>query len=221
MTMCKDERFLCPLCGAEQQFRMYPSVNVTVNPELKEKILDHTLPVMTCRSCGEKTMVFYHLLYHDVSRRLAVWLVYPPGEGLSENEQAFGIHYTSRQVKDWWELCEKINISDYGCEDYEIELAKLIIAIDVGIKESDRFIFSNFAKTDTCDKLAVFLWFNEEGPCPMYLDWSVFVEEKGYLFPCLEEMFKGQNRWVYLNRKRLHYYMFGTETIKPLRWRFI
>ena len=39
MSKVRKVKFNCPECGEEVEFDYYESVNVTLNPELKEKIV--------------------------------------------------------------------------------------------------------------------------------------------------------------------------------------
>ena len=67
MSLEREETLKCPSCGAENSFRIYDSINVTLNPELKEKVLDGSLFKLKCRKCGAETVVRYDTLYHDMS----------------------------------------------------------------------------------------------------------------------------------------------------------
>lgn len=40
MSLVREEKLKCPKCGAENRFRFYDSVNVSLDPDLKEKLLD-------------------------------------------------------------------------------------------------------------------------------------------------------------------------------------
>jgi len=100
--MCRDETARCPLCGKEQEFRIYPSVNVRLNPELREKILDLTLPDMLCQGGLKETqgdircVVFGHLI------RLAVWHLrdrWNPANSIHEKFAVVGSEVKSLQSK--------------------------------------------------------------------------------------------------------------------------
>ena len=52
MSLVREEILKCPKCGAENQFRFYDSVNVSLDPELKGKVLDGSLFKMKCTKIG-------------------------------------------------------------------------------------------------------------------------------------------------------------------------
>ncbi|HPC20803.1 MAG TPA: CpXC domain-containing protein [Acidobacteriota bacterium] len=203
MTMCRDETARCPLCGKEQEFRIYPSVNVRLNPELREKILDLTLPDMLCQGCGETVRMYYDLLYHDSERNLAIYLA-PPGGGADlDGQEAFGPEYTNRQVRNWWELAEKIRIFEAGQADYEVECAKIILAQVNGIGPDDRFYLLEFNQTDAGDTRAAFVWFSPQGPNSFSMDWTAFAKDYARHFEELKTMYASRDEWILLNRNTL------------------
>lgn len=67
MSLEREETLICPACRAENRFRIYDSINVTLNPELKERVLDGSLFKLKCHACGGETVVRYDTLYHDMS----------------------------------------------------------------------------------------------------------------------------------------------------------
>ena len=60
------------LCGAYFEATLYTSVNVQLNPVLKEELLDGRLNLVTCSECGREQHVEIPLLYHDMERRIAI-----------------------------------------------------------------------------------------------------------------------------------------------------
>ena len=209
--MVRDETVKCPKCGTEQQFRIYPSVNVRLNPELREKILDFSLPDMLCQGCGETVKMYYDLLYHDSDRNLAIWLAFPECGTNLDGDEAFGPEYTSRQVRDWWELVEKIKIFEAGQADYGVESAKIMLAHANGIGPDDRFYFLGFSQTDEGVTHADFIWFTPQGPNSLSLDWTAFANRYTGLFEQLKSMYSGRDEWVLLNRNTLLKEMLAAE----------
>lgn len=203
MTMCREETVKCPGCGAEQPFLIYPTVNTQLNPELRERILNSTLWDMTCRDCREKVTMFYNLLYHDMQRRLAFWLVFPESGQELDDDGAFGPEYTSRQVRSHWELMEKIRIFEAGQADYEVECAKIMLAQVNGIGPDDRFYLLEFNPTGAGDTRAAFVWFSPQGPNSFSMNWTAFAKEYAGVFGELKMLYTGRDRWVLLNRNTL------------------
>lgn len=62
----------CPQCGATMEFYHYASINVTIEPDLRERVLDDTINSQTCSNCGSVTRFVGDLLYHDMSRLFMV-----------------------------------------------------------------------------------------------------------------------------------------------------
>ena len=48
MSLEREETLKCPKCKTENKFRIYDSINVTLDPELKKKVLDGSLFKMKC-----------------------------------------------------------------------------------------------------------------------------------------------------------------------------
>ena len=51
------EKVTCPGCGKEADFTVWDSVNTTLEPDLKEKVLTGDLFKFTCPECGHMTIV--------------------------------------------------------------------------------------------------------------------------------------------------------------------
>ena len=121
----------CPACGREDTFTIWQSMNVTLDPRLKEELLSGELMTFTCRQCRQQAPVQYSFLYHDMKRRRMIWLI-TVGDEVSDtsNTLAF-MHkmakepYTLRRVASLDELIEKVLIWDSGFDDRALELYKL------------------------------------------------------------------------------------------------
>lgn len=66
MSLPRNEKITCPQCGKEAVVRIWSSVNVTLDPEMKEHVLDGSLFDWTCPVCGYQARLGYSLLYHDM-----------------------------------------------------------------------------------------------------------------------------------------------------------
>jgi hypothetical protein len=67
--------FTCS-CGEEFEADVFKSANVTLQPDLKSRILDGLFNRVRCPSCGIETDADVPFLYHDMAANLMVW-VYP------------------------------------------------------------------------------------------------------------------------------------------------
>ena len=53
MSRIINEKFTCTNCHVESDFKMYKSVNVSLDPELKDKVISGEIFKWTCPNCGE------------------------------------------------------------------------------------------------------------------------------------------------------------------------
>jgi predicted RNA-binding Zn-ribbon protein involved in translation (DUF1610 family) len=79
MSRRVEIRITCPRCRNSQIVTAFTSVNVTLNPHLREKIFDDDLNRYKCPNCGTVSLIEIDLLYHDMSRKFAVWFC-PKGD---------------------------------------------------------------------------------------------------------------------------------------------
>jgi hypothetical protein len=63
-------------CGCAFREWIWRSANVTLEPELRQMILDGNMNVVKCPSCGARFHVEVPFFYNDMDRRLWIW-VYP------------------------------------------------------------------------------------------------------------------------------------------------
>lgn len=136
ITLKKSAR--CCKCGNEDEITVFRSINVSENPELKEKVKDGSLFVWQCPDCGTVNLARYETLYHDPAERLMIWLK-PEGD-ISESEmQAITNHtramggYTLRRVGDIGSLMEKVLIREAGLDDVAVEMCKWVTAAEMGV----------------------------------------------------------------------------------------
>ena len=66
------EKITCPQCQKDSEFVMYDSVNVSLDPEDKEKIIDGSLFLFKCPECDAEVHVEYGVLYHDMDKQLMI-----------------------------------------------------------------------------------------------------------------------------------------------------
>ena len=77
MSLPSTVSVTCPKCGQDGQMTVWSSVNISLDPEMKEKILDQSLFRYTCNQCQHVSPVFFQCLYHDMETRTMVWMVEP------------------------------------------------------------------------------------------------------------------------------------------------
>lgn len=122
----------CPQCGAENQVTVWESVNVTLDPDLKEMVLTGSLFQHKCHACSFTGGIAHPCLYHDMDRKLLIYLM-PAAKGgeadladmdLSPFPAEMMDGYIMRRVATVDRLREKVMILDSGKDDRVVELYK-------------------------------------------------------------------------------------------------
>ena len=169
MTMCKEEPAKCQQCGHEQQFTVWDTINVTLNPELKEQYLKSELTTFVCEKCGCKAQVVYPMLYHDMGKRFMIWLA-KEAEGQELDKLASFMagqmkNYRFREVHSRNELIEKIYIFDAGLDDRIVELLKLMLVtmMEEGDKEVGELRFERVEEENE-EKTLIFVLLGNHAP---------------------------------------------------------
>jgi len=67
----------CPRCGNKQAATLWKSLDVALDPELKEQLFAAKINLFECEKCEEKAHMNTPLLYHDQTQRFCVQF-YPP-----------------------------------------------------------------------------------------------------------------------------------------------
>lgn len=111
----------CSSCGLANEISIFPSVDVSTSPELREKVLDGSLFAWECPGCGTVNLAKYPFLYHDPSEKIMVVMT-----SANINADTLPEGYTGRLVRSVGELVEKVRIFDAGLDDIIIEMCKMI-----------------------------------------------------------------------------------------------
>ena len=77
MSRTHTETIRCPECGESDEFTIYESINVTNDPKLKQALLERELTTFACPKCRYEVQISSDLLYHDMRKKIFVWLKYP------------------------------------------------------------------------------------------------------------------------------------------------
>ena len=130
MSKCHKENIICPKCQAHGEFDMWDSVNVDLDPQLREGIFSEDIFIYKCPKCGHETGIPYGTIYHDMTHRFMIFFTffreddfkYEPIDlsdipGLMKD-------YKYRHVTGLLELKEKILILEKGLNDIAIERMK-------------------------------------------------------------------------------------------------
>lgn len=69
MSSPRNHIIQCPQCGARGEFTVWDSVNPSVTPNMKAKIISGELFQWRCPQCGRVWDINYPMLYHDMPNR--------------------------------------------------------------------------------------------------------------------------------------------------------
>lgn len=132
MSRFSIQEITCPKCSYKGEFKMYDSANVSLDPELREKVLSGEIFRWACPKCGENITILHNLLYHDMKNDFQVY--FSPNDCAELNktlnglmEKMPGARKTIRSVESLNALNEKILIFEEGLNDIAIELIKALI----------------------------------------------------------------------------------------------
>ncbi len=121
------EKVKCPKCGNEWDHKIYQTINVSMDPELKEKIFNKELFIYNCPNCNNKSILVTPLLYADNNFWIYLWpYEWEKFESNSTIDKLLSnMRIPCRKVKNEDELIEKIRIFDDWLKDEYIEFLKL------------------------------------------------------------------------------------------------
>ena len=122
MSLSNSTIINCPSCNAEQKIDYFSSVNVTVDPSLKEKVLSAKINYQTCTHCKSEINPMSEFLYHDMEKKILLFLKIDEN---SREDVSFDDFlekgYIIRIVTNYPKLVEKIKLFDNNLNDKIIE----------------------------------------------------------------------------------------------------
>jgi len=167
-----EDVIICPECGHEQEIHVIPSVNVTVEPEMREKVISGEIFLFTCEKCGFSGFAGYPFIYED-KETAGGFLIYLEPEcedrevGVDGDvaDQILLKSMTMRLVTTVNELKEKIFVFEADLDDRVLELFKMLalskMESDDAEKIPDELRFTEIAETDG-EKMVFFAAFKDE-----------------------------------------------------------
>lgn len=186
------EKVKCPYCGHEQDFETIESINFSLNPEMKEKLMSEEIFMFTCEECGERAVIAYPCLVNDIEKGYLLWLLadYTPEQKekldqelkdivKTESEKKFTNSYIKRIVSSINELKEKIVIIDEGLDDRVVEVLKMLCVNEVADQLTGLFVQEVRFNKDEDGQWFLMLIFKEGKPnaIPINRDMYDKVEE--------------------------------------------
>ena len=195
MSIIKEASAPCSKCGEKQVIRIYRSINVSEDPQLKEKVRNGSLFLWECPHCGQVNLAKYETLYHDPAARLMVWLL-PEGDVSETQMKAITMHtkamggYTLRRVTDMGSLMEKVLIHDAGLDDVVLEMCKYVTKMEmiskITGKDNQEALMKakfNFYRIEgEADERLITLMFPQDGQMSgVNIGWNVYQDCEGIL----------------------------------------
>lgn len=133
MSMMFPIEIKCPKCGTIGEAMKHNSINVSLDPGNKKKVLDRSLFDWHCEKCGATVHLEYCPLYHDMNEKYMI-LVVPDVEAartekvpVRDEYKEFMDGYKFRVVCKIDGLIEKISIFDSGLDDFAVEMLKMLL----------------------------------------------------------------------------------------------
>ena len=74
MTQMSPHDLQCPQCGNMQETMVWSSLNITIDPDLKDRLYAGDINVLECEDCGNRARIKVPLLYHDMTKQFCVQL---------------------------------------------------------------------------------------------------------------------------------------------------
>jgi len=154
-----EDAIICPNCNHEQELHVTPTVNVTVDPDMKEKVLSGELFLFTCENCGFSGYAGFPFIYEDKETNGGFLIYMEPGcedreVGVDGDvaDQVLLQNMTMRLVTTINELKEKIFIFEAGLDDRVVELFKMLSLSKMKADEASQIPDElRFSKMDTVD----------------------------------------------------------------------
>ena len=207
MSQCEEMDLTCPSCGENIRAKIWSSVNVSLNPELKSRIIKGTINVAHCAGCGIDSAVECDVLYHDMTNRLMIWHKIPDenGEVNIENYNQLPTQllvnqaYRFRLAVSRSQLSETVRIFDDGLDDRYIEIIKSMIEPTLANypQPPSRLFYAGCAR----DQSGTRLKFELAALPGMEISSEIIYEkiEREYM-PLLEPSPSG-SPWIHVNRE--------------------
>lgn len=159
MSKPREFEIICDRCKHTENFHAWDSINVDLDPKMKDKILSEEIFHWVCPKCGAKHYIDYCFLYHDMKNKCMIQ--FDPRENLENTNKIemppmpalFHLDgYQFRIVYGLQNLKEKIFILDAGLDDRIIEFLKYISidTIKETNKDTDRIFFAYSESNRLC-----------------------------------------------------------------------
>lgn len=139
------QSFRCARCGREYSAPVYSFIDAEGNDALVESVMDGSLFVRECPSCGQRELISTPVVYKDSNCFIC----------LSDRDLAIegGIGDHARLVSDVGSLIEKVKIFHSGLDDMAMELCKYVT-----LQEMGKDVPMKFLRTEGADNELIFTY---------------------------------------------------------------
>lgn len=144
------KKVTCPHCNKQQNINVYPTINITLYPEMKNELLNGDIFNRVCRYCSKKIEIKHPLLYCDMENRFMVYYI-PMIQSSKIIDTALEKEFEDmkpikrRIVADIDTMKEKILILESGLDDMAIEITKLAVANVITEKGDKKILKGTFS----------------------------------------------------------------------------
>ncbi|MCY3019276.1 MAG: CpXC domain-containing protein [Planctomycetota bacterium] len=202
MSSSSKQIIACPACQHKQDFELWHSVNVTLDPTLRDRLRSGALTTFRCGNCGHAAEVVSPLLYHDMEKHWMFWLV-PDGK-LPQNVDVNVLNehlqnYRLRLVRSRNELVEKLNTFAAGFDDRVVAVLKFFLRAQLerqnGIENASLF-FHERLKSETGTEHLCFAWVNDDKVRAIGISVELYESTQADLQSVLEGPLGREDAWL-------------------------
>lgn len=131
MSVQKTYSIRCPQCGHKQNVELYDSINVSHQPELKNRLFENRLNRIKCEDCAANFRIDKPLLYHDPDRNILIhWM---PDHAVSRDEILDEFDKSMDELHD--ALPDGMEPPRVRLVFERVELVELIFLVEAGMEE--------------------------------------------------------------------------------------
>ena len=147
----------CPFCSTVFDVKVWNSINVTLQPELRERVLTEDIFLNQYPLCKKMLYVGCNTLYHDMEKCFMIFFHHNAGNcvekdvvAISQNISHLRKDYIFRNVNDIMKMKEKILIFEANLDDVVVEYVKFLLTNRLlklpqwTFNFDDRVMFVNF-----------------------------------------------------------------------------
>jgi len=207
MTSIKDFELTCPICENEFCSPIYLSINITLNPELLEKIYDRTINVVNCPKCKSEIHVNVLILFHDMKKKLLIWVKPEYFESFRGYLEHHGYFKNINSHKKQTQQVVNKKITEIGNEKTSIQivnqLGMKLLNVIVSVRQIDDYFY--YRNTEEIERT------NNEGICKFHLNkgeyYIIYIKYKNYEYGCIKRIhsnnitFKIKSIFGWLNKR--------------------